>query len=168
MLADLELKRDPMTEYNFAFNFHEYNLQYYPHGGTGWLFSNFAVRQFMTKVGTFVAACQGSFDDVTIPWFFSQFGQNIMDYQTNKFIVTWPNHMLDVIFKRETEKVQKCPETYQLFSGAPGLLPCPCRTAVSIHMHRVPMELAAEVLKETPENYAVYFPNPNVPTFCQL
>jgi hypothetical protein len=168
MLIELEAKADPMTQFNFAFNFHEYNLQYYPHGGTGWLFSNYAVKQFMTKVETFVAACSGSFDDVTMTWFLSQFGQNIMDYQTNKFIVTWPNHMLDIIFNKQWDKIQKCPDTYHLYRGAPGLVPCPCRTAVSIHMHRVPMEQAYKVLSETPENFRVFFPNPNVPTFCHI
>jgi hypothetical protein len=82
--------------------------------------------------------------------------------------VTWPNHLLDVIFKKEYERVKKCPEVYHLYPGSQGLKPGLCRTAASIHMHRVPMEKAWQVLLETPEDFAVFFPDPNTPTFCRV
>jgi hypothetical protein len=168
LIHDLEQQDDPMTAFNFAFNFHEYNYEYYPHGGTGWLFSNYAVRKMSERMNTFISRCEGSADDVAMTWFLKQFGVDVMNYQTNKFIVTWPNHLLDVIFKKEYESVPKCPPTYALYPGARGLKPGPCRTAASIHMHRVPMDQAWPVLLQTPEDFAVFFPDPNTPTFCRL
>jgi hypothetical protein len=109
LISDLERAGDPMTTLNFAFNFHEYNHQYYPHGGTGWLFSNYAVRMFLERVDVFVAMCQRSADDVALPDFFKMFGLDVMSYQTPQFIVTWPNHLLDVIFQKKWDMVPKCP-----------------------------------------------------------
>ena len=59
-------------------------------------------------------------------------------------------------------------KAYRLYSDATPMLPCPCRTAASIHMHRIPMNKAWEILQATPENFAVTFINPDTPTFCKL
>jgi hypothetical protein len=168
VIHDLEKRGDPMKTFGFAFNFHEYGNRYYPHGGTGWLFSNYAVKQFHAKVHTFISLCRSSFDDVALSYFFGVMGLNIMDWQTNRFIVTFPNHMLDVVFEKKWNRVEICPETYHLYPGSVGLVPGRPRVAASIHMHRVPMDQAWRVLCETAVNVAVYFPNPNVPTFCWL
>jgi hypothetical protein len=168
LIHKLETKGDPMTTFNFAFNFHEYNSEYYPHGGTGWLFSNYAVRKFASRIDSFVSRCDPSADDLAMPGFFKEFGLDVMNYQTNKFIVTWPNDLMDVIFEKQYEDVKKCPDVYHLYLGSKGLLPAPCRTAASIHMHRVPMDKAWPVLLETPVDFAVFFPEPNTPTFCRL
>ncbi|OHT01203.1 hypothetical protein TRFO_32028 [Tritrichomonas foetus] len=167
-IDELEKKGDPMTTYNFASNMHEYGLRYYPHGGTGYLFSNFAMRKFYEKIDTFIRICQGSFDDVALTSFFKELGLDVMDYQTNKFIVTWPLYQNDVILQKKFDQVKECPEFYQLYSNAPKLIPCPGHTAASIHMHRIPMDIAHRLIKETPPNFAVYFPNPNLPQFCKL
>jgi hypothetical protein len=168
VLDDLERRGDPMTTLHFAFNFHEYNNRYYPHGGTGWLFSNFAVRKLHEQIGQYVGLCLSSFDDVALSVLFERMGIDMTSYQTSKFIVTWPNHMLDVIFQKRWSAVAKCPQTYRLCPGCKGLAPGYARTAASIHMHKVPMELAWKVLSETPLDYGVYFPEPNTPTFCRI
>jgi hypothetical protein len=168
LIHELEQEADPMTSMNFAFNFHEYNYEYYPHGGTGWLFSNYAVRKMSERMGAFISRCESSADDVAMTWFLRQLGVDVMDYQTNKFIVTWPNHLLDVIFEKQYHDVRMCPPSYALYPGARGLKPGPCRTAASIHMHRVPMDQVWSVLSQTPEDFAVFFPDPNTPTFCRL
>jgi hypothetical protein len=168
LITDLEAKNDPMTKFSFAFNFHEYGNMYYPHGGTGWLFSNYAVHRFVDDISTFIVMCRGSYDDVALSHFFKRLGLDVMDWQTNKFIVTFPNHMLDVIWQKKWNKVRMCPDAYHLFPGSVGLVPGRPRVAASIHMHRVPMDEAWRVLSETPVDFAVYFPNPNLPTFCQL
>jgi hypothetical protein len=168
LISDLEQKGDPMTTFNFAFNFHEYNHQYYPHGGTGWLFSNYAVRMFLERVNHFVLFCQGCADDVALPGFFKLFGLDVMNFQTPQFIVTWPNHLLDVIFQKKWDTVPDCPDVYRLYPAAKGLLPGRCRTAASIHMHRVPMDQAWQVLVDTPDNFAVTYTDPDTPIFCKL
>jgi hypothetical protein len=168
LIHDLESKTDPMKNFSFAFNFHEYGHRYYPHGGTGWLLSNYAVRKFMENNRRFVDICRSSFDDVALAVFMQEMGLNLMDYQTNKFIVTWPCFDLDVILEKKWDKVHPCPPTYHLYPGSVGLAPARARVAASIHMHRVPMDQAWKILSETPERFGVYFPDPNSPTFCLL
>jgi hypothetical protein len=168
VIADLEAKGDPMTTLLFAFNVHEWNNSYYPQGGTGWLMSNFAVRQCHFRVQQFAQLCRETFDDVAMTTFLAGFGIQIMDWRSSKFIVTWPTDMLDVIFQKEWSKVQKCPKTYSLYPGGAELVPGYARQAAAIHMHQVPMEKAWKVLEETPLDYGVYFPDPDTPTFCQI
>jgi hypothetical protein len=168
MIQGFERRMDPMREFMFAFNFHEYDRAYYPHGGTGWLFSSFAVHQFFGRVALFDSACDMSIgDDVYMPKFFREFGLKVEDYQTNQFIVTFPNTQLDVIFNKQFHRVAPCPAGYSLYWGSKPLVPGFVRRAASIHMHKVPMNLAHRVVQETPEDFAVTFPNPNLPTFCR-
>ncbi|OHT16017.1 hypothetical protein TRFO_13500 [Tritrichomonas foetus] len=167
-IDELEKKGDPMTTYNFAFNMHEYGLQYYPQGGTGYLFSNYAMRKFYENIELFTQLCRGSFDDVALTYFFKKMGLDVMDYQTNKFIVTWPNTENDVILKKQYSKVPKCPPYYQLYPNAPKLIPAPAHTVASVHMHRVPMDLPPRLIEEAPDDFAVFFPDANTPRFCRM
>jgi ribosomal protein L34 len=48
-----------------------------------------------------------------------------------------------------------------------GELPGRVRNAASIHMHQVPMDKTYQVIVETPDDFAVTFPNPNLPLFCR-
>ena len=73
-----------------------------------------------------------------------------------------------MILNKNYGGIPACPPYYQLYPNAPHLLPCPGHTAASIHFHRVPMNLVYKILKETPYNFAVYFPDPNSPRFCKL
>lgn len=168
IIDKLEAKGDPMKTALFAFNFHEYNHVYYPHGGTGWLMSNFAIQRFYEKMDKFIYMCGGSADDVAMTPFMAELGYDVMDSQTNQFIVTFPNQQLDLIFEKRFNEIPKCPKEYHLYFGSKGLKPCPVRTAASLHMHRVPMDQAYEVIRRTPENIAVTFPDPNTPVFCKL
>jgi hypothetical protein len=106
-------------------------------------------------------------DDVWMTSFFQQFGLAVEDYQTNQFIVTFPNLQLDVILNKEFGRVGECPNGYSLYWGAKPLVPGLVRTAASIHMHRVPMDLVYKIMQETPEDFAVTFPNSDTPTFCR-
>jgi hypothetical protein len=169
MLEEFESKIDPMKQFMFAFNFHEWGSRYYPHGGTGWLFSNYAVHQFLTKVNWFDAGCRGSIgDDVYMPHFFRIFGLNVESYQTSQFIVTFPNKQLDVVLNKEFDRVDACPSGYSLYWGAKPLVPGLVHRAASIHMHTIPMDLAYKVLQEAPDDFAVTFPNSDTPTFCRM
>ena len=168
MLMDLESKLDPMKEFGLVYNVHEYNYKLYPHGGTGWLFSNYAVRQFFSKEKKFLKHCDYIADDVGMAPFMEEvFNLTVLDYVSNQFIVTWPNTEGEIIYQKQYERVRKCPKAYHLYPHAPGLIPCPARTAVSIHMHHVPMDEAWTLLNLTPENFSVTYPVPSYPTFCQ-
>ena len=168
LIQELEKKYDPMTQYAMAYNCHEYGHRLYPHGGTGYLFSNYAIKQFLAKEHDFRRICSYSADDVALHDFLNQLGEPVEKWMTNKFIVTWPNTETDIIMKKQYYKVKNCPKAYRLYSEATPMLPCPCRTAASIHMHRIPMNKAWEILQNTPENFAVTFINPDTPTFCKM
>jgi hypothetical protein len=168
MIQKFESQIDPMKEFQFAFNFHEYDRVYYPHGGTGWLFSNYAVQQFVTRINAFEYECDHSLaDDVFMPRWFSEFGLSVENYQTNQFIVTFPNSQLEIVLDKQFNLTSQCPTGYRLFGGAKPLVPGRVHNAASIHMHKVPMDLAYRVLLESPEDFAVTFPNPNTPVFCR-
>lgn len=169
MLRELEKKIDPMNEWGLVYNVHEYGYQLYPHGGTGYLFSNYAVRQFVSKIANFDHYCYQIADDVGLaPFMRDLFGLDITKYISNKFIVTWPNTENDIIFKKEYHKASICPPYYQLYTDAFKLTPCPAKTAVSIHMHRVNMRLALPLLQQTPDDFSVTYPTPSNPTFCRV
>ena len=169
VLNDLEKKYDPMKEFVFMFNFHEYGHVFYPHGGTGWLFSNYAVMKFAAEGNLFHDVCKGTVgDDVALTKYLEAKGFHIIDWQSPRFIVTYPNTELDIILNNQTQDIEPCSNGYklspflqELFTGRP-------KTAVAIHMHRVPMNIAWKVLKQTPENFGVTFLNPNSPKFCRM
>ena len=167
-IKDLESKYDPMKEYAMGYNCHEYGYKLYPHGGTGYLFSNYAVKQFLQREYFFKSLCHQSADDVALAPFLENQGIQVEKFMSNKFIVTWPNTQTDVILNKDYGQVFKCPQAYRLFSQATPMKPCPCRTAASIHMHRIPMNLAWEVLQKTPEDFAVTYLDPNSPRFCRM
>jgi hypothetical protein len=121
--------------------------QYCPHGGTGWLFSNYAVHQFLTKVDWFESTCRGLIGgEVFMSYFFRTFGLNVESYQTSQFIVMFPTTQLDIVLKKEFNKVRACPSGYSLYSGAIPFVPGLVHRAASIHMHTIPMDLAYKVL----------------------
>ena len=159
---------DPMKTFSAAFNFHEWNHILYPQGGTGWLFSNAAMKVIQANKNRFIWHCGGSFDDVALANFMNEMNQSVAKFQDNRFIVTWPNTEGEVIYKQLWSKQIECPDKYYLWDGAPGLEPCPVKSAVSIHMHKVPMEEAWEQLIRVPDGIGVFFPNPNLPLFCRL
>jgi len=168
LIEELESKYDPLTEFAMAFNFHEYGYRYYPHGGTGWLFSNYAMKVFNEKIERYQQICASSYDDVALSPFLKELGVDIMTFQSHRFIVTWPNSENKIIYDKEYHKVKPCPEFYHLFQGGKGLKPCPARLAASIHMHKVPMDEAYSLLGQTPEDFAITYLDPNTPTFCKM
>ena len=169
LIEELEMKYDPMKEYVFAYNLHEYNKIYYPQGGTGWLFSNFAVKQFYKSIQLFKSICVNSFDDVSLAIFMNELNIDVMKWKSDRFICTFPNTQLKIIKQKNWLEVPKCPkEGYSLRKGLPYLPVSRVRSAASIHMHKVPMNEAWDLLLATPPNIAVTFPNPNHPIFCKI
>jgi len=168
LISELETKIDPMKEFGFAFNFHEYGNIFYPQGGTGWLFSNYAVMRFAKEHKKFREICEMCYDDVAVPYFFHHFGLNINNWQTNRFIVTFPNTEIQIIKRQEWGKVPICPKNgYKLSPSLPPLYPGFVRKAVCIHMHKVDMSESWNLMKMIPDNIGVTFLNPNKPTFCR-
>lgn len=166
MLFELEKKLDPMKEWGLVYNCHEYGHKLYPHGGTGYIFSNYAIRKFLENGHQFLWECKNSADDIELGYFIEHFGLNVEDYISNKFVVTYPNTQLNVIKDWDFSPVKTCPKFYRLYRGGPKMKPCTLSDAVSIHMHKVPMDEAAFLLDHNPDSLFVTFLNPNTPAFC--
>lgn len=170
MINELEKQGDPMTTPLMAYNFHEYNHIFYPQGGAGYLFSNYAIKKFYEDVDYFFSACCGSFDDVTLGHFIGErLKFDLRKFQTPNIIVTFPFTQLDLIRKQDFTSVEKCPEYYYLVPGNPyGLKPCPVHKAISIHMHGIDVTEASELLEKVPDDYYVYFRDQNTPRLCHM
>lgn len=168
VIMELESKYDPMKEFAMAYNCHEYNYKLYPHGGTGYLFSNYAVRKFVDNMDRFLHHCNGIADDVGLTDFLKFFGVDVTTFISSRFIVTWPNTQTDVILKRQFHRVPPCPDYYQLYNNAPKQRPCHIKTAASLHMHRIKMQDMEDLLRLIPDDFAVTYLDPNSPRFCRL
>ena len=169
LIEELEKKYDPMKEVALAYNLHEYAKIYYPQGGTGWLFSNYAVKQFASGIQNFKRMCLTLFDDVALSLLMQSMNIDVMKWKSDRFICTFPNQQLDVVKHKNWLETPKCPKDgYALASGKEKLPPVRVRTAASIHMHKVPMNEAWDLLLVTPSYIGVTFPSPNLPTFCKL
>ena len=169
VINDLEKKYDPMKENVFAYNVHEYSKVLYPQGGTGWLFSNYAVKQFNKSNKLFQSLCADSFDDVSLALVMRSLNIDVLKWASDRFICTFPNKELNIVKYKRWMEVPKCPKNgYRLHKDLPYLPVTRVRGAASIHMHKVPMNEAWDLLLATPQNIAVTFPNPNTPTFCKI
>ena len=172
-VEELEEYGDPMTTINMAYNFHEWNNTYYPHGGSGFLFSNYAMRKFYENIDLYEELCYQTFDDVALTPFFNKLGINLTEFQTNKFVVTWPNSEFDmnlIVLQRykEVKMLKLCPPYYKLYSDGQELYPGQASKAASIHMHRIRMNESRLLIDLTPLNYGIFFEDPNTPHFCTL
>lgn len=169
-IAELEKQGDPMTTPLMAYNFHEYNHVFYPQGGAGYLFSNYAVKKFYEDREYFKSVCAGLFDDVALAHFINdRIGWDLKKFQTPQVIVTFPFWQVDMIRKQKFDEVGKCPEYYYLVPNNPyGLRPCPIHKAITIHMHTIDVDEASEILEKVPDNFYVYFPDPNTPKLCYI
>lgn len=165
-LKELEKTIDPMNEWGLVYNCHEYVYNMYPHGGTGYLFSNYAVRQFVKKINEFKSICSGGADDLALSPFLQSFGIDVMAHYSTQYIVTMPNTQVDTILEGRFNEIRKCPEYYQLYSNAPKMKPCHVKTAVSMHMHHIQMDKVLPMWLKVPDNYYVTYLTPNDPRFC--
>ncbi|KAH0790675.1 hypothetical protein GPJ56_005416 [Histomonas meleagridis] len=168
LISDLEKEGDPMEVPLLAYNYHEFNHEFYPQGGAGWLFSNAAMQRFVENIDTFIGACKGGFDDVALGWFIKSINIDLEHFQTNRIIVTFPISQVDQILDDDYSQIKECPEYYYLVPGKNGLRPCPVKKAASIHMHQIPMTTVKKLLDKVPNDFAVYFPDPNTPLFCKM
>jgi len=158
---------NPMSSPIFAFNFHEFNDKIYPHGGAGWLISNYGIKMLNRSVNKFLKLCKRSYDDVALGEYMELLGLNIVNWQSSKFIVTWPKDENEIVLKNKWSKVKKCPiNGYRLSNHLPILPISPINDAISIHMHNMSMKIAKEIIWNIPDNIAVTFLNPDSPMFC--
>lgn len=169
VIEDLESKYDPMNEFVCAYNLHEYSGYFYPQGGTGYIFSNYAVRVFASNKKAFDSICQQCFDDVAIGFFMkNNLHMDLKMWQNDRFICTFP-YYYDFIRLNRWDAVNDCPkEGYKLHENLSYLMPSRIRTAAFIHMHKIPMNEVWELLNLVPDDIGITFFNSENPMFCRL
>lgn len=166
-LEEIERNHDPMKEDIYVFGAHEMNCKYYPQGGSGFLFSNYAVRKLYEQKITYDTICEYSSDDISIGTIFNATGMNISEKASNRFISTWPYEYVNEILENNFDAFPKCEKFYKMCSNGDSLLTHNAKSAISIHMHGIPMDVAQNVIKKTPMNLGVYFTEDASPRFCR-
>lgn len=158
LIHELEKKYNPMKDIVMRYGLHEHAGLIYPHGGSGYLFSNAAVRLFATKYHEFRKGsknCLG--DDTCMPFFMKKyFNLNATDYGSDLFIFSYP---IDdpIHISQNFSAAPMCPEHYQVFKDSMQMKPHKYSSAVSMHMHRVNMDEVVPRLDRMPENIALSF-----------
>ena len=169
LISELEQKGDPMTTYNFAYIVHYYNHFPYPQGGAGFLASNYAMRQFVANIDKFHYYCNTSFDDVALGYFIPSLNLNLSEYDTNKFVSSWPYQTYFMIKNNRTLKMKKCPKNGFFVNGYNYTLKNHhTSNSASIHFHHLPMQYAAKVISSTPKNVGTYWRQGNRIQFCSF
>ena len=161
MIHDLELKYNPMKDIVFRFSFHELNYLIYPHGGSGFLISNAAIRQLSSRIGS-IRSVMNNFvgDDTIMPYIFENILQlNIYEFNSPDFIISFPYDGSSYVHFQENNysSVPICPDRYQLFNNSILLKPVKWSRAVSAHMHNVPMDRVVPFLENSPRDLAFAF-----------
>jgi len=143
MLQELEKKYDPMKEIALAFN----HFGDFPHGAS-YVFSNFAVRQFLMNIHIFQKYCHKSADDVAMRDFLREQNINQSHFYDKRVCIRVPEPQKDEI-------PPPCPANYT----SPLRLGMPCKVseAAMLHMHHIPMTNVRNVLKGIPDNYVVFW-----------
>ena len=108
LIKKIEKKKDPLKEDIFYYNLHEYKDRFYPHGGTGWLFSNHAVQTLQNNRNIFLKFCKNSFDDVSLTYLFNYLNKNVYDWYNPNFFVTWPKEQNYLIKNQNFQKIPNC------------------------------------------------------------
>jgi hypothetical protein len=158
VIEQMESNGNPMNDFLMSFGLFQWRDTLYPHGGSGWILSHFAVRKFWSMRTKFLAGCRRlQADDLTMPLLMSHFSLDVKRYHMNRFVADWPKN----------EYAPRCPEKYS-FSGDKFLFePVMIREAVGIHMHEIPLDKALSKLKKVPYNYAMTVGDGFTPTFCR-
>jgi hypothetical protein len=134
---DYDAMRDWVGRYGCVYRF----FLDYPHGSSGHLFSSFAVRSLIAKIPVFDSWPGTWGEDLctrkTIDVIHNGFGQGC----SNQFVVDFPQQ----IVLTGPERMGAC-EQYLLLGGTSKIvhMPCAVTDAVTLHMHKIPMQLWKE------------------------
>jgi hypothetical protein len=137
MIGALEREFDPMVEWVSRYGCHCYGGIDYPHGSTGHLFSNFAVRRLITNIPFFDECPKHWCEDRCVRFTMDKMDIPFYGGCSVQFIITFPAAI------SQRFRVMPCPQ-FSSFGGCLSLLaipPTPISTAVTAHMHRIPMQL---------------------------
>ena len=160
-LHKLEEKYNPMKDVVFRFGLHEFSHFVYPHGGSGFLLSNAAVKLVSTKIDIFRSSLTSVVgDDTALPFFFNFYlNLNVTSFSSPDFVVSFPTEIARNPYFDENNysSVSDCPKRYQLYNNSIWLKPVQWVRAVSAHMHHVQMDRVVPFLETIPKNLAMYF-----------
>lgn len=137
----LEKKNDPFNDFVFRGGCLIYYKKLYPHGSTGFLISNFAVRWLVKNLDSF-RACKFN-EDVCIGIILKRIDFNASDFCSNQFHSKFP----------QKPRIRQCSEygvhLLPFHKEPPGLI----RDGVTFHMHHIPMNQWTYLIQSHQEQY---------------
>jgi hypothetical protein len=160
-IANLEARYDPMTDFVGRYGCSHWKRDF-PHGSTGFLFSNAAVRLLFGSLAEF-QNCKGN-DDLCMRNMYDLLHMSFHEGCSSRFIVTFPRNI------SKLSKPIKCPR-HQSY-GRRSLIRVPpalVKAAVTIHMHGIPMHFWTNWVKMAADSSIAWVRNgtENVPVFCK-
>jgi hypothetical protein len=158
MIKELEVEYDPMTEWVSRFGCANLD-QDFPHGGTGYLFSNFAVRTLLRNISLFDRCSEKIPWDICVGRLLARLGMPFFESCSNKFVIGFAGNMKDL-----ADPVA-CP-SFSSFGGMSRLKVAPVSVAdaVTLHMHEIKMELWSPWVKAS-NNVSIFWNKR--PMFCR-
>ena len=171
----LEYKYDPMKEIVLRYGLFQYADFLYPHGGSGHLLSNAAVKYFYPYINHFREMRNYSIgDDTALTLLFEELNINLFEFQSEQFIPSFPETLIN--FEKILEQKRKnssiippCPEYYYPIPDNNNYTLKPSRfsEAAVIHAHHVPMQAVEKILSNLPESMAFQVVTREI-TFCEM
>ena len=163
LIDDLETKYDPMNEVVMAYNIMDFEDYVYPHGGPGYLFSNYAVNLFVKNIDKYTEFCYKSADDLAFNKFFKYLNISIGDNATIE-VPYFPNEINQI--PKDKKYLEICPEYYVKIEGAPKIKVTPVKSGASYHMHAFNMSTVTLFLQNFPEDIGITYKINSVPKYC--
>jgi hypothetical protein len=149
IIEELELKYDPMKEVAMAYGLHvSRKVGMFPHGGSGYLFSNYAVNLFVENIEFYRKTCVNQADDTTFTLLFERLNIDIEKWHSDRFMQNWPR--TDVAKK-------ECPQYYQLYPGALKMIPSLKSRVAVAHMHHIPMPIMRSRFTSVNGSFGLYW-----------
>jgi hypothetical protein len=167
LIDRLEGLIDPMTEAYFQFTIDETNGFITPHGPTGWLISNAALKALFHHAPHFTFGCDKLGESVGMAEMILNMQLDIDSFISPYFIAQWPSNTIETLTTdAETSKFSNCPKKQYRYSekvDAPFDDP---RDLVVTRMPFVPMNKVEELLKDFNRELRIGYPADDQPIFC--
>jgi hypothetical protein len=139
-LHELNAQYHPQDEWVARYGCANHEGIDYPHGSTGHLFSNSAVRTLLSNIAIFDACPERHAEDICVRFTMNALRIPFYASCSDYFVVGFPDVSLST-YSVMTREAPRCPTRGMISSYSLIMpLPCPVPKAVTVHMHAVRMD----------------------------
>jgi hypothetical protein len=144
----LERQYDPFSQWVARYGCHRFMGLDCPHGSTGHMYSNRAVRMLVDNIEVFDRCKRGTYEDVCTRTTIDALNQSFYNGCSSRFIIQLPDiHDSDIraLVRRRTDYVCAAWQNHGAVSEI-RVGPSQVSSAITIHMHKLKMEDWASIL----------------------